>query len=266
MTRRLVSGMLVLVFAGLCVLAPSARAQAGLDPPGVDHTHWWSYHLLQPLYMPNPVLASDQFFPNYVPVYLDSLNRLVNWVRKDNSAVADTFVHYTWWNIENKAALNPATAVILTNQFGQYPANIHNAEFMLVPAWKNQPRPDLPHANHYLCYRADGPPPPPQTHFFQDEWRQDVQIPGPLEFLCVPCWKNHAGAIFAPVDTVTHLAVYPILPHSELFYPFIQDQFHQGPSPVAQSPPEFLFVPTLKQLIITPTRRATWGELKTHYR
>jgi hypothetical protein len=254
------------MLAGAIALAPRANAQIGVDPPGVDHTHYWSYHMLQPFFMPNPVGASDQFFPNFVPVYLDSLDRLVNWVHKNNSAVQDTFIHYTWWDIENKAALNPATTVILTNQFGQYPANIHNVDFMLVPAWKNYQRPDFPHANHYLCYKADGPPPPPQSYFLQDEWRQDVQVPGPLQFLCVPCWKNHNGAIFPPVDTLTHLAVYPIHPISELFYPFITDQFHSAPSPVQQHPEEYLFVPTLKQLIVTPTRKGSWGELKTHYR
>jgi hypothetical protein len=266
MSRRLIISIAVLTLAFTCTLVSRASSQAGTDPPGIDPTHYWSYTALQPFIQPNQVLATDQFYPAFVPIYLDSMTHLLNWVHKNNSAVPDTFLHYTWWNITNKAALDPETPVVITNQFGQFPAQVHEVQFMLVPAWKNNPRPDSPQANHYLCYRADGPPPQTTFYDFVDEWRTDAQLPGPLQFLCTPCVKEHAGALYPPVDQNLHLAVYPIQPQSQLFYPFITDQFHSNPTPVEQFAPEWLFVPTLKQLIVTPTKKSTWGALKTHYR
>jgi hypothetical protein len=210
------------------------------------------------------VQARDQFFLGFVPLHLDSLERLVNWVQKNGSPVRDSLIHYTWWNITNK--LPNFSSAILTNQFGHGPINVYDLDFMLVPAWKNQPQPVGPLANHYLCYRAQGPPPPPTPYQLSDEWRYDYQNVGPLQFLCVPCWKEHGGAIYPPVDTLTHLALYPIVPQSDYFLPFVQDQFFQGVVPVQQRPVEYLLVPSLKQLIPTPTTNPTWGKLKTLYR
>ena len=61
---------------------------------------------------------------------------------------------------------------------------------MLVPAWKNVPQPGNPPANHYLCYRAQGGPPPLSLYHLEDEWRKDLQHPGPLEYLCAPSLKQ----------------------------------------------------------------------------
>jgi len=255
----------VLVAASLLLV--QARAYAQSDPPGVNRTHFWSYRLLDPFYFPQPVSLSDQFFRNLISNQTDTLTRLLNWVYKDaNGAVQDTFIHYTWWNLINKYPVGKLTKV--TNQFGSYDVQVANMEFLLAPSWKNyqSPIPGGPLANHYLCYRAIGPAPPPQPHVFQDEWRQDVQDVGPLEFLCTPCLKYHNGQFFQPVDTLTHLAVYRILPHSDAFYVQLQDQFAHPQNIVQQSPPEYLFVPSLKYEINTPTQRNTWGKLKTLYR
>jgi hypothetical protein len=250
--------------ACLTFVAASAHAQAGGNPPDVNPTHYWSYTLIDPVIHPTPIQVSDQFFRFPVPMYVDSLARLVNWVHKDNSPVLDTLIHYTWWNVQPKLPMQ--VPVIVTNQFGQQPVQVEHVEFMLVPAWKNQPQPVQPNANHYLCYRAHGFNPPPQPHFFQDEWRQDVQYPYPMEFLCTPCMKEHNGQIYPPVDTLTHLAVYPITPQSDYFYPFIMDQFFAGPVYVWQKPLEYLFVPSDKKLIITDSKKASWGRIKTLYR
>jgi hypothetical protein len=72
--------------------------------------------------------------------------------------------------------------------------------------------------------------------------------------------------VYAPVDTVTHLALFRINPYSDLFSPFMADQFWQGGRPVQQQPTEYLLVPSLKEEIVTDTKRQTWGKLKTLYR
>jgi hypothetical protein len=156
----------------------------------------------------------------------------------------------------------------VTNQFGSYDVYVDRLDFLLAPAWKNQPSPipGGPIANHYQCYRANAFTPPTQTYIFHDEWRQDFLPVGPLEYLCVPCWKAHQGRIYAPVDTVTHLAVYRIPPISDYFFPYLQDQFVQAQRLVRQYPVEYLLVPSLKNPIPTGTKKSTWGKLKTMYR
>lgn len=252
----------------LLVSHPGARAQG--NPPGVDPTHYWTYRLLQPFPYPQPIAVRDQFFPAYVPNQTDTLQRLLNWVIKTdlatgfNSVPTDTFLHYTWWNLKDKLPVNEFVTV--TNQFGSYPVQVHQLDFLLAPAWKNYNSPVPPHGSHYLCYRADGFPPPTRAFAFHDEWRFDQLPIGPLEFLCVPCWKQHQGQVFEPLDTLTHLAVYRIPPISDTFYPLLSDQFFNGPHLVRQTPPEYLFVPSTKKLIVTDTKKSSWGRLKTLYR
>lgn len=259
-----------LLAVSLSLIVPVLALAQG-NPPNVNPTHYWTYHELQPIFTPQPIRVQDQFFPGSQGVTVDSLERLVNWVFKIDpatgfvSAPVDTLLHYTWWNIREKFPVQQP--VMLTNQFGSYPVQVLNLEFMLTPAVKNQPAGfQPPPANHYLCYRAVGFPSPNRPFFLHDEWRQDTQLPGPLEFLCTPCLKEHNGRVFPPVDTLTHLALYPIQPQSELFYPFVQDQFFVSPEYVQQHPVEYLLVPSTKQLIITDTKKKSWGQLKTIYR
>ena len=136
---------------------------------------------------------------------------------------------------------------------------------MLVPAWKNQPQPVQPGANHYLCYRASGFQPALQPYSLFDEWRNDNSFPGQLQYLCNPCSKQH-GQNYPAVDTLTHLALYQLFLHSDVFTPFISDQFFTGVRPVQQSSPEYLLVPSSKTELPVPTRRSTWGKVKTIYR
>lgn len=262
MSRKL--PLLISCLALVCTVLTGSTSHAQFDPPGVNRTHYWTYSPQYAHGQSEIIQARDQFFLGFTPVFLDSLTRFINWVHKNNSPVEDTLIHYTWWNIRNK--LPNFSSAILTNQFGQYPIQVHDLDFMLVPAWKNQPQPGSPQANHYLCYRAQGGPPPPGIYQLRDEWRQDHQPAGPLQYLCTPCWKEHAGAIYPPVDTLTHLALYPMQPTSEWFYPFIQDQFFTGNCQVRQRPTEYLLVPSLKQLIPTSTKSSTWGRVKSIYR
>ncbi len=253
----------VLAALGLLLSSTLAGAQPGTQP--IDPTHYWTYQSLEALVFPQPILVQDQFFRQPVPVTVDSLVRLLNWVHKNNSAVPDTFLHYTWWNIVDKLPVNKRATV--TNQFGSFPVQILNLEFLLAPATKNQPATGaIPQANHYLCYRATGFPGPTTAFDIQDEWKVDIQVPKDMEFLCTPCLKIHNGQIFPPADTVTHFAVYPVSPQSGNFVPFVNDQFMARQLFVRQSPPEYLFVPSTKVEIPTDVKRSTWGRLKQLYR
>jgi len=252
-----------LLLAGALSLASVAVAQP--NPPGVNPTHYWTY---QPSYGGHPELhtiqARDQFFTGFTPIILDTLLRFINPVHKDGSPILDPELHYTWWSIANE--LPNFASAILTNQFGQHPVNVHDLQFMLVPARKDNAAPGSPPANHYLCYRATGGAPFNGLRTLVDQWRTDEQQVGELEYLCAPCWKEHNGTVFPAVDEVTHLAMYRIAPYSPRFFPFIQDQFFSGTCDVQQYPIEYLLVPSLKQLIPTNVTPSTWGRVKSIYR
>jgi len=263
--RRMVTPFrTLLVGLGILCLAASVHAQ----PPGFpfDPTHYWTYTEQVPIPMPSPIFARDQFFRNGVPLTVEKRERLLNWVQKNNSPVLDTLLHYTWWNILEKLPVN--RTVIVTNQFGSSRVQVLNLEFMLAPAYKNFTNPvgAVPLANHYLCYRAIGFPAPPAAYDLRDEWRVDIQQPQAMEFLCAPCAKQHLGQTFPVVDTVTHYAAYPITPVSEVFYPFVRDQFFPNQELVQQHPIEYLFVPSEKTDLPVDVKKNTWGRLKQLYR
>ena len=265
--RRLLTTPFRTLLLGLAVLSIAASTHA--QPPGfpIDPTHYWTYTIQVPQPTPQPIFAADQFFRLGVPLTVDTRMKLLNWVQKNNSLVPDTLLHYTWWNILEKLPVN--RTVIVTNQFGSSRVQVSNLEFMLAPAYKNNPQTAgvPPVANHYLCYRATGFPAPPNVYDLRDEWRVDVQHPGPMEFLCAPCMKQHLGKTFPAVDTVTHYAAYPIQPVSEPFYPLILDQFMPLMNQlVAQHPVEYLFVPSEKTDLPTDVKKSTWGRVKQIYR
>jgi hypothetical protein len=255
------------LLAALALLATVASAQS--PPPGFpfNPTHYWTYQMENGVVLPTTILVRDQFFRGGVPVTVDQRERLLNWVSKNNSPVLDTLIHYTWWNIVDKLPVN--RRVIVTNQFGSFPVQVLNLEFLLAPAFKfGNPTgaPVGPLANHYLCYRATGFPAPAASFDLRDEWKVDIQNPGPMEFLCAPCAKQHQGQTFAVLDTVTHLAAYPVSPTSESFSPRISDQFISTFGIVHQIPIEYLFVPGEKTDLPTDVKRSTWGRVKQLYR
>jgi len=252
----------------LACLLPASIVFAQANPPDVNPTHYWTYTNLQTAPpQPIPLEVQDQFYRQPIPITVDQLQRLLNWVHKNNSPVPDTLLHYTWWNIVEK--IPTPRRVIVTNQFGSHVVTVDHLEFLLAPALKNpnaatgnQP----PLANHYLCYRATGFPAPTIAYDLQDEWKRDSQPVGDLQFLCTPCLKFHNGQVYPPVDTLTHLAVYPVQPHSDNFVPLVLDQFGPHPLFVTQIPPEWLFVPSDKTEIPVDTRKSTWGRVKQLYR
>ena len=262
--RRLLSPSLRAWLLGLGILCMAASVHAA--PPGFpyDPTHYWTYQIINPVPQPQPIFAADQFFRTGVPLTVDRRERLLNWVMKNNSPVTDTTLHYTWWNILEKLPVN--RTVIVTNQFGSSRVQVLNLEFLLAPALKNNAAAAPPLANHYLCYRATGFPGPPVAFDLRDEWRVDTQQPQAMQFLCAPCMKQHLGITYPVVDTVTHLAVYPIAPVSQTFVPFIRDQFMALQQLVYQYPLEYLFVPSEKTDLPTDTKKDTWGRLKQMYR
>lgn len=258
-TPSLFLGRLALV-AMLAVLPATAGAQS---PGTIDSTHFWSYTILDPAAGPFPVLVRDQFFPAEVSLRVERSVKLLNWVHKNQSPVRDTLNHLVWWEVFPKL---PAPRLVeIENQFGRHIVGVEALDFMLVPAYKNQPSPVPPYLNHYLCYRAQGPG-PNMAFVLRDEWRGDVLPVLDLQWVCNPCLKVHGGQVFPPVDPETHLAVYRVHPQSERFSPPVFDQFRSRPYLVEQLGDEWLFVPSVKREGPTASPPSTWGRLKTLYR
>lgn len=211
----------------------------------IDSTHYWSYSLETSQDTLVTIHVRDQFLSADVAV--DTLSRLVNWVRKNNSFVRDTTLHFTWWNIRDKIPVHQFVEV--ANQFGTHRVKVSHLEFLLAPALKNDPLEPTDSVSHYLCYRTSGFPGPGSVYDLEDEWRVDQQLVYPLEYLCVPCWKTHDSAEYAPFDSVTHLAAFEIHPQSDRFLPRIEDQFVAGDFAVRQRFLEYLFVPSTKEVV-----------------
>ena len=243
----------------------NANLQAALAnrPPAIDSTHFWSYSVLDTVDTLITVSVSDQFLP-LTSVRIDTLVKLVNWVQKDGSPVTDSLWHFTWWNIKDKVFVPEKAAI--DNQFGPQDVILNYLSFLLAPAAKNDTSGSPEGLSHYLCYKTASEPGPFGEHTFFDEWRTDTVVVGRLVYLCAPCLKHHDGVTYLPADTVTHLAVYRIAPHSERFEPFVEDQFDSLSFSVAQLDSEYLFVPSLKtfhhRLGVTPTtigQPRLWG-------
>jgi hypothetical protein len=138
---------------------------------------------------------------------------------------------------------------------------LSNVDFLMAPAWKNTDLPGIPPASHFLCYRATGFMPVPISHDIQDEWQTAGIVADSLVYFCAPCSKIHGTQLYAPTDTVTHLALYRIQPQSPVFQPIIKDQFMAGTFFVGQINPEYLAVPSTKSEVVGVESEAPKSEL-----
>jgi len=252
----------VVLAAGLALLP--ATAQAG-DPAGVFPARYWSYKILLPTTQAaSPVLVQDAFFTAPIAVTPTTRSRLVYSVLVDGVGAPPVgTVHYLWWDLAPKPAM-PGT-VTVTNLFGTFTVQVQNLDFMLVPAGVNSG--PIPSVNHYLGYQVmQGVAPSAGVFTLQDELRHDQSALGPMQFLCLPCQKDHAGTVYPILDATTALAAYPITPTSIQFRPVVQDQFFQGTLLEQQSPAEYLFIPSTVTPLATAASAPSWGRVKSRYR
>jgi hypothetical protein len=245
----------LVLFAAAALVGSQVNAQPPL--PVIDH---YDSYRVEPQTLGATVTVGDQFIPQ-MPVQVLVYERLLNPVKQDGEAYVDSTAHLNWWRIEPNPNLN--RRVIVTNKFGQGVWDIFSLEFLLAPSRKNQPPPLPENINHFLCYRSIGPSRHRQV-VLEDQFRRfSVQV-GPPDFFCNPCQKEHAGRVFPIVNPEAHLAVYRIDPPTFTTQVFTFDQFGEHPTLVVSSPPEFLFVPSLKEEPV-PVEPGTWGRIKSLY-
>jgi len=259
------SRLLPLVVLAVAFAAAPAAAQPGLNP-----THYWSYHVLNPAFSQDTVYVGDQFVPQ-VPLSPLRLDRLLTPTWKTHGGVvhapSDTVTHYDWWDVPNM----PVTrTVIIDNQFDQnLTIPVYELDFLLVPTQKSltpQPLPVITDKNHYLCYRVQGSS-PGMTVILRDQFHQQGQLVASLTYLCNPCQKRHGGQIYPVVDPQTHLALYRLeIPEFGPVTAWLTDQFVSNwQTGLRQIPDEYLAVPTIKHEA-TSIQERSWGRIKSTYR
>jgi hypothetical protein len=272
--RMMKATLCFLTAAALCLfLGPAAHAQGPMVP---DSTHYWTWSLVDPIFIPDQPEARDQFIQQYRILFNLRLHRLLNPVTKYHASgvatpIRDSTLHYTWYEVQPPFPANQT--VEIHDQFypNGFTTRVDTLGFMLVPARKDtlqppqQPTPPPGAANHYLCWRIEAPS--PNTYVgLEDQFRRDPQVfVYEAEWLCNPCWKRHLGVEYPPRDE-THLILYRIVDPYQNKFPYLHDQFVNGRFLVHQTEREYLLVPATKKEVITPTQQSSWGRLKALYR
>lgn len=268
--------------AALAVAASSVRdahAQSG----DVDPTHYWSWTVQTADWSNALSEFRDPFLPEYLPLIVYKLHKAWSPVVKvhgsEQTPITDPALSYTWWSFANVPEFGDETVTIY-DQFNPGGALItaDSLAFVMVPARMDStpafgPPPGPGEANHYLCYRAQGPV-AGETVGVSDRFRSDPTVPlSDARYLCAPCWKKHDGVEYAPRDS-TWLVLYRMTSPSPARNVWMRDQFTQGSHPymVTQSLDEYLAVPARAERSRTSVdelesgRTASWGSVKSLYR
>ena len=261
----------------LCVLACVAGVVVSTAPAsaGADPTFYWTYTDETPPNQSATVDIQDQFFASPTHVTAARLGRVVNWVILDGAPPVDFNAYYSWWDLKTRLPIQATVKVTnvyanVSNGYDAVPVQLSSLDFLLVPAWQNNPQPSPRPANQYACYKASqGIVVSPTSHHGQDQWQSSTINLQPLEYICVPCMMDDAGTNYPILDPATFLAAYAIAPQSaRTFTPSVQDPFFQGTvlvgSPAGTG--QYLFVPSTVEQIPTASQNATWGRVKSLYR
>ena len=255
--------------AALCLALTGPVAYGQAVP---DSTHYWTWSLVDPIFIPDFVEAYDQFFPNFRPLQNLQLRRLLNPVVKFHGPVPtpieDPNLHHTWYDVRPPYLVDQQVRIFDQFYPNGFVTRVDTLAFMLVPALKDTVQPPsqpIPPANHYLCYRIAIPSPGVSVGL-QDQFRADPNVfVYSAEYLCAPCWKRHNGVVYPPRDE-THLVFYEVNDPFPQRFPYIRDQFINGRFLVRQELKEYLVVPARKEHISTDSKNSSWGRLKSIYR
>jgi hypothetical protein len=267
-THRLGSSFLVtsIVAMMVAIAPPPSLAQDGGTPgtggpPGIDH---YLVYSATPLAGSHPVVLRDQFMPLTTHV-ADPFEFYANPVSKNGEGIVDPILHYAWWHINPPRPFSGA--IVASNQFGDQTLQLGPAEYLWNPSLKNvqvPPVPPLPHANHYLCYRATGQF-VPRTVTLQDQFGSYQATVIAPEWFCNPVEKTYEGQVEPIVRPDAHQTCYrvqPLTPFPPTTITFL-DEFTFGTTVLQQQ--VWLCVPSFKEPVV-PAQTSSWGSVKATYR
>jgi hypothetical protein len=261
-TRGLVAAACTVAVLGLAAGAAQAQFQ-------IDH---YKVYPIDPVPSGLPVDLIDQFGPSsHVLIQRD---KFANPVQKFVAGVPHGDIirpleHLSWWKITEEVL--PLQTIHVTNQFGGDTWEIGNAQYLLVPASKNNPFPfGIELDQHYKCYDATAPKPVDINVDLFDQFGTESHTVLFPRYFCNPVEKTGpppltpSGPIPLPTE---HLACYDITPG--LGNPNVQqlaDQVVPGLLTHDPNPAEMLCVPSHKRLdipVLSPWGLLAFGVLLT---
>lgn len=222
----------------------------------LPENHYKVYEVPETYVFPGPVFLTDQFTQNeFVDLTLD---KFATPVSKNGEPFFDEFRHQTWWKIDEVVE---GRIVELFNQFGGARWTVRDAQYLVLPALKNDPSGPLA-GNHYKCYDAVGPPIGFEVDLVDQFGATRLLVAEPVLF-CNPVAKEVAGLVYPIEDPLVHLAVYRLdlgqiwdIPATAF------DQFGDWQLTVEQE--IWLAVPSEK-LSVIGIESNSWGQIKSLY-
>lgn len=230
--------------------ATAASAQAGAQPPGLDHFLCYSGQAtdLPGTFNPTPaaVRLSDQFDPRLggprfaaIQGYKTHCNPVEKTIPTGQTfPPANPAAHLGCWGVKaNAPNPHPFMTVLVENQFGNGRLRIIAMKELCLPTWKNETQPQFPTPteppglDHFTCYRVayQGQPrfTPPAAVTLRDQFGELINVPvGDPYQLCLPAEKTHWPN--QPPSQVTnpeaHLLCFKV-DRNVARNPFIKNQF-----------------------------------------
>lgn len=257
-------GRSLLLATLLVVGASAAHAQVS---PLWDHYRTYAATLTALSAPPGTIGLIDQFGDWQYTVPLE-LVRFSNPDEKYHAPnlypINDPRLHYTWWYLGSEPFTRPS--VLVTNQFGPQIVDVFGDEiYLLNPAIKNDPIPEIPVANHYKCYRCQGDPPGISV-VLSDQFKQRTATVLEPVVLCNPAVKTvePGGFVYPIVDHNQHYVGYLIEPQEFAVTAMVSDQFIRDQQLLIFN--DFLLLVPSEKHDATPTESGTWGRVKKLYR
>jgi hypothetical protein len=242
-------------------------SSVALAQPELPRENHYRVYLARPLTYVEPIGLRDQFDKYTVDAFV--LERWANPVEKiipetnERFPPVDPVIHQTWWR-PNANLPYKQREVVVIDQFGTNKWSIFNPEYLVNPALKNVPPPATPPVwNHYLCYRAAGPPLGRVVILVDQFGTVTVQLVQRFRF-CNPVEKTHilTGEVKPIIDGRAHLACYAY-PRNPFAYPVVAvDEF--GTWQFDANNDDCLCMPALKEHVVR-TEQSTWGKIKAMY-
>lgn len=255
------SKLLFAVFVAVVSTATVSPAQD--DPPLVLEDHFQTYRLEFPWDVFELLTLRDQF--SSYDIAGEHLEKLANPAQKNEEPIIDPNRHQTWWRINADQGFT--RTVFVSHQFGSFKLTVREPRYLVLPANKFLTEPanggELPVANHYLCYEADG-----DTlnipAVIQDQFGTATIFIKQPRYFCNPVEKTHGGQFFPIIDFDAHLTCYDI----ETGLPpigadvWLQDQLHFTGNQALE--PCWFCIPSSKDGVVG-TEESTWGRIKSLY-
>jgi hypothetical protein len=153
----------------------------------VLHYAWWQ---ISPQPFSASVIATNQFGDQPLNVH-DAVYLLTPALKNQSGPPPANVNHYKCYLCDGQPVNK---SVLMTDQFGQWSANVTFPRYLCNPAQKDVGAAHFPivdPAQHYVCYEFQPEDPSPHTATFSDQFIQNGPLNlQPARYICVPSLKQ----------------------------------------------------------------------------